>query len=497
MRIEADVVVVGGGSAGAVVAARLAERGVDVVLVEAGPDYGPLSGGQWPGELVDARMLATSHDWGYHDQRWTWSRARVMGGCSSHNGAIAAVGHRADYDEWNLPGWTAADVAPLFATVVDTMRVRAYGRHEAVPFHEECLQAAEALGWMIASDLCDLDANESFGLETVNVVGSTRWNTSFAYLDPQRGRSNLRIVACTIIDRFTPIADGVLLHGWRVPAMPVGTGGAFASAAASESIEIVAGRLVLSAGVYATPAILQRSGVGDAPRLRDLGIASLAHLPGVGANLHDHPMINTDRAIGAVLQQHLDDVAATGFLPEEQTLGKSRSSVAHDGLYDTHVFPVCASDQTSQLHGRVAVEVACMKPRSRGEVFITSCDPLAAPHIDHRYLSDTGGHDLTVLRDGLRRAEQLLNHPLVGSLLGEPVSDISSEQSIRDRVAHYYHPVGTCAMGTGPTAVCDEHGRVHGLDNVIVADASLMPTIPRANTNLPTIMIGERIASWL
>jgi choline dehydrogenase len=496
-RLSAEVVVVGGGSAGAVVAGRLAERGVDVVLVEAGPDYGSFSSGQWPNDLVDARALAASHDWGYHDDRWTWSRARVMGGCSSHNGAIAAVGHSADYDEWTLPGWTAHDVLPLFNTVIDKMRVRAYERHEAVPFHEECLQAAESLGWTIASDLCDLNANESFGLETVNVVGTTRWNAAFAYLDPVRERPNLRIVDCTITDRFTTAADGVLIHGWRVPAMPANQHQAFASTATLEPVEIVAGQLVISAGVYGTPAILQRSGIGNADRLIQLGITPVHNLDGVGANLHDHPMINVERAVGPRLQRHLDDVAATGFLPEEQTLGKFRSSLAVDGLYDTHVFPVCASDQTRELHGRVAVEVACMKPRSRGECFITSSDPLAAPHIDHRYLSDLEGHDLTVLRDGVEYAGQLLSQPVLGALLGDVVHASDTDEAIRNRVAHYYHPVGTCAMGTGAQSVCDPRGRVYGVDHVVVADASLMPVIPRANTNLPTVMIGERIASWL
>jgi choline dehydrogenase len=161
------------------------------------------------------------------------------------------------------------------------------------------------------------------------------------------------------------------------------------------------------------------------------------------------------------------------------------------------MFPVCASDQTSVMHGRVAVEVACMKPRSRGRVDITSADPRVAPHIDHRYLSDAEGHDLTVLRDGIALANQLLDHPILANLLGDAIADTASDEALRTRVAHYYHPVGTCPMGTGPDSVCDERGRVHGLDHVVIADASIIPDIPRANTNLPSIMIGERIASWL
>lgn len=212
-------------------------------------------------------------------------------------------------------------------------------------------------------------------------------------------------------------------------------------------------------------------------------------------------MVHADRRVGPVLQQWLDEAAATGFLPEEQTLGKFVSSVSTDGLYDTHVFPVCASDQTSFLHGRVHVEVACMTPRSRGAVHISSAAPQAHPHIDHGYLNDTANpdgssHDLAVLRDGLVHAERLLQHPRLAQVLGERLTDMSTDSAIRDTVTHYYHPVGTCAMGDGPLAVCDADGRVHGVPGVVVADVCLMPQI-RGNTNLPAVMIGERIALTL
>ncbi len=479
--LQADVVVIGGGSSGAVVAARLAERGRDVLLVEAGPDYGPLDGGRWPPELVDARAIATSHDWGYQAGRWTFERARVMGGCSAHNGAIAAVGHRSDYDGWGLAGWSAAEVAPLFATVIERMAVRAYEPHEAGPFHARCLDAAASAGWKIVSDLCDLDANDSFGLETVNVVDGARWNTAFAYLDPVRGGGHLRIVDDTLVDRFESGPDGVTVHLRR--------GG--------EPITISAATLVLSAGVYGTLAILQRSGIGDPDRLRAAGVIPRVELRGVGANLHDQPMVHADRRVGPELQRWLDEAAATGFLPEEQTLGKALSSLATDGIFDLHLFPVCASNQTSFLHGRIHVEVAAMTPLSRGRVDIVSADPDAAPAIDHRYLSDQAGHDLAVLRDGLAIAEDLLAQPALESILGEPISDHGSDEAIRAMVAHYYHPVGSCRMGDDELAVCDAAGRLRGVAHVVLADCSIIPRIPRANTNLPAVMIGERIATTL
>ena len=173
------------------------------------------------------------------------------------------------------------------------------------------------------------------------------------------------------------------------------------------------------------------------------------------------------------------------------------SSRSTNGLYDVHVFPVCASDQTSALRGRVHVEVACVTPQSRGQVLITSRDPEASPHIDHRYLTDADGHDLAVLRDGLVLAEDLLNHRALASVLGERITDMSTDDAIRSTVAHYYHPAGSCRMGSGADAVCDERGRVHGMEDVVIADISITPQITRANTNLPAVMIGERVAELL
>ena len=481
MTLAADIAVVGGGSAGAVIAARLAEADVDVVLIEAGPDYGPHGTPGWPADLVDATTLALSHDWGYGDGRWTWERARVIGGCSSHNGAIAAVGHRVDYDAWGLPGWAADDVAPLFRTVVENMRVRVYGQDEVVPFHRHCLEAAEALGWRMISDLCDLDGNDGFGLESVNVVGRTRWNTAFAYLDPVRDRPNLRIVDRALVDRIAERPDRVEIHAIRD----------------GQPLTVHAGRVVLSAGAYGTPAILQRSGVGDPERLRAVGVDPVVDLPGVGANLHDHPLVLVDRAIGADLQADIDAAKERGFLPEEQTLGKAVSSQAADGIFDLHLFPVLAADQTHEMHGRVAVVVSCVTPQSRGRVDIVSTDPEAHPAIDHDYLGDAAGHDVAVLRDGIAMANALLDHPAVADHVGAAVTDLTTDAAIRANVAHYYHPVGTAKMGDGPDAVCDARGRVHGLDRVVVGDASLFPQIMRGNTNLPAIMTGERIARTL
>ena len=481
--LGAEVVVIGAGSSGAVMAARLAAGGVDVMLVEAGPDYGPFAAGRWPAELLDAAGLATTHDWGYHSgDRWVFERARVLGGCSTHNGAIAAVGHRNDYDAWNLAGWTADELRPLFATALEMMRVRAYTLDEAGPFHAQCLVAARSAGWFVASDLCDLDANASFGLETVNVVDGVRWNTGFAYLDPVRGSQHLTILDRALVDRVAVGGDGVTVHVIRD----------------GQPAAITGDTVVLAAGVYGTPTILQRSGIGDPEHLRGVGVTPVASLPMVGGNLHDHPMINAARMLSEDLRRSIELATAAGFVPEEQTLGKACSSRASDGVFDLHLFPVCASTQTTLTDGRALVEVACMTPRSRGAVLIASTDPEAHPLIDHRYLSDPDDHDVTVLADGLVMAEELLSQPALSDVLIPGPTRARDHASIRRDVQHYYHPVGTAPMGLDPAAsVCDPRGKVHGVDRIIVADVSLMPQIPRANTNIPAVVIGERIAKFL
>ena len=316
----------------------------------------------------------------------------------------------------------------------------------------------------------------------MNVVDGVRWNTAFAYLDPVRDSGHLTIVDRALVDRIETAPGGVRVH----------------TIVDGARTAIEGGTVVLAAGVYGTPAILQRSGVGDSGRLRSVGVTPVVDAPLVGTNLHDHPMINAGRELAEELRQEIAAAVANGFVPEEQTLGKSCSSRATDGVYDMHLFPVCASTQTSLTGGRALVEVACMVPLSRGEVHITSADPDAHPHIDHRYLSDADDHDLTVLRDGLAMAEELLSQPaLAAVLVDEPRRDVS-DAAIRRDVQHYYHPVGTTPMGLDPaTSVCDPIGRVHGLDRVVVADVSLMPQIPRGNTNIPAVVIGERIASFL
>jgi choline dehydrogenase len=492
--LSCDVVVLGGGTAGCVVAGRLAaESDADVVVLEAGPDYGPRDGSRWPEDLLDGGTLVASHSWGYdtgdlHPLRGPVElpRARVIGGCSSHNGCVAAVGCAEDYDGWAaIAGdvrWSADALRPLFARALARLRVRTYTDEEIGPFHRACLDAAATLGLPQADDLDELDGGVGFGVEPVNVDAGVRVNTAFAYLDPARARRNLRIVDRTLCDRLVAGRGGI-----EVVARRDGS-----------ELRVRAGTAVLAAGSYGSPAILLRSGIGEPEALAPHRIAPVHDLAGVGRNLHDHPLVELDFAGSSALGDALAAAAATRFVPEEQTLGKLRSSRA-SGPYDLHLIPVAAPEH-SLLAGRTILAVGAMEPRSRGRLTLASADPDVAPVIDHGYLTDP--HDVAVLLEGIGHARELAATEPLRTLVGEevvPGLGAPLEDAVRRTHVHYYHPVGTCRLGSAgdPLAVCDARGRLHGLERIVIADCSLMPVVPRANTNVPAVVVGERIADDL
>jgi choline dehydrogenase len=231
-------------------------------------------------------------------------------------------------------------------------------------------------------------------------------------------------------------------------------------------------------------------------------------MSGVGRNLHDHPSVRLRFAGTSRLEEAMSAFARERWMPEEQTIAKIRSRLYPRSArgFDLHLYPVGGPDSESEAGWHWWFPVACMTPRSRGAVTLRSPDAGREPRIEHRYCSDPEGHDRAVLREGVRTARTLAAQPALRDLLGAEVSpgptiqdDSALEEWIEGAVEHYYHPVGTCAMGPvdDPLAVTDARGRVHGLDNVFVADCSIMPVIPRANTNLPAVVVGERIAGWL
>ncbi len=500
---HADTIVVGGGTSGAVVAGLLAEHSEQTVFVlEAGPDFGPLAGDGWPADLKDASAIGVSCDARYDseqtyaDRLVRFQRARVIGGCSSHNGCAAIWGSRIDYDGWaarGLDGWATDDLLPLFREANRRMRVRIYEREEITPFQQACLDAASAAGVPLVADLNDLDEDQGMAASPVNIWQGIRWNTAFAYLDPVRQKPNLTVAG------NAPVYRIVVAHG-RAVAVEIIVDGRI------ERVD--AGRIVVSGGAYESPAILLRSGIGDPSELETLGIRPVHDLLGVGRNLHDHPSVSLLFQGTPHLERRMIAFGERHWRPEEQTIAKLRSPhyPAGEAGFDLHVYPVGGPDPDDLSGWRWSFPVACMTPRSRGSVRLRSADPSSTPLIDHRYVTDEDGHDRAVLLAGAELARDIASRDPLRDLIGAEIAPGPSfadqagiEAWIAGSCEHYYHPVGTCAMGIAadPQAVTDARGKVHGIDGLFVADCSIMPVVPRANTNIPAVVVGERIGRWL
>jgi choline dehydrogenase len=494
--LHADTVVIGGGTAGAAVAARLAQStSQSVLLIESGPDYGAFTEQHWPPQLLDARSLPGGHDWGYINGASTGrpehllERARVIGGCSSHNGCAAIWGSRFDYDHWEAlgnPGWSADELRPFFKSANEMLRVKRISATEITPWQQACLETAPKIGIPQVADLNNLDEDIGMSTSPVNILDSVRWNTAFAYLDPLRGNERLTIQPQTQVDRL-------LLEGNHVIAIEViGPDG---------PLTVEAGRVIVCAGTYGSPAILLRSGIGPDAELRALGIETKLALA-VGRNLHDHPAVylkysGTPQLVSAMM----DFVARGGVLFSEQTIAKFRSKYC-TSAYDLHLFPVGGQFTDTADSWEFLLPVANMIPLSRGSVQLTSTDPFATLKIDTAYLSDPEGRDLAILWNGIELVRDYACQTPLAELIGEEISPTVNYKTAEDVPSdnlHYYHPVGTCKMGpeSDPTAVVDTHGKVHGVDNLYIADASIMPVVPRANTNIPALVVGERISAWL
>jgi choline dehydrogenase len=494
---QIDVLICGGGTSGAALAGIIArDTDANVVLLEAGPDYGPFADGGWPADLLDARRIPQSHGWDYsgsahsaHANATPFERAKVIGGCSSHNGCVALVGHRRDYDNWaelgNL-GWNWQSVEPAFQRAIQSLRINIPPESAITPFHRAFIDGAVAARIPHSPDLNDPDENAGVGASPVNVVDGTRWNTALAYLDPVRTKGNLTIVGNALVDRVE-IANG------RAVAVHAIINGA--------PTRIAAERVVLAGGAYGSPAILLRSGVGPVSDLQALGITPLHDLPGVGKSLADHPAVNLVYRASADLDRAMAEFAHSHWSPDEQSLAKARSSICREA-FDIHIYAV-AGWRLPDGDDVYAVAVSSVWPKSTGSIRLTSPDPAAPPRIEHNYLSDPDGEDLRVLLDGIDLARQTMSTSLSSRLLEaetSPGPDITSPSDliafVERTVGIYYHPACSCRMGpaTDANAVVDHNGKVHGIDDLYICDASIFPTLMRANTNLPAAMLAEHLA---
>jgi choline dehydrogenase len=460
--VRYHVLILGGGSAGCVLAARLSEdEGRSVCLVEAGPDYGPLAAGGWPEELLDPGGTPDLHEWDPDESPFSPLRARVLSGCSAHNAALLVRPPPVDFETWGA-GWSDEELDPYLRRALETIAPRPYlfTRDTFSPWFTGVVDAAEGLGLPLLGDLNDAPDALGIGVGPFNVTNGVRWNAAFAYLDPARNRANLTIRADALVDR-------VLFDGERAVAAVVG-----------EQV-LRADVIVLAAGAFGSPAILLRSGVGPETDLDALGIDVVIPNDGVGANLADHVSAKLVFEPSEALREETQRRAPVPF-----SNGLVRA--ATDNEFDVHLLPV-----TSRTGDSAHITVASMQPASRGRVRLRSADPAVSPEIDHKLLSDPDGADRKTLLAGLELAHQLeATEPL--ARLGRPV-DLPDDDRIDSTLGIYFHPVGTCALGS----VVEVDGRVRGVENLYAADASVMPSVPRANTHLTTLAIAEKLAETI
>jgi choline dehydrogenase len=495
-----DTIVVGSGPSGCAIAAKLAAGSSrNVLLLEAGPDYGAHDSGRWPAELLDyTYMPGESHSWNYRSAgalgtpNLSLERARVMGGCSAHNGCAAVWGHRADFDGWAAhgnPGWDAESILPFFISANATMHVRPANDNEITPWHRACVAAGPGAGFPILPTINDFDADLGITFGEINVAQGIRWNSGFAYLDPLRSAPNLVIVGDTLVDR-------VIVENGRAVGVDVIT------PAGPERID--APEIILAGGAYGSPLVLLRSGIGNVAELTALEIPVVLDLPGVGENLQDHTASNIGFDGTPELVAAMDAfVAGGGIAREEGTIVLAKSSLC-ETAFDLHLYPI---GSRSRGGGWVfAIYTAIMTPKSRGSVKLSARDPEALPIIDHQYFGDEAGADLAVLIEGLEFARALGNSEPLRSLAGaesSPTAGLRDRDSLKTYLrvnsTHDFHPAGSCKMGpaSDPEAVVDHTGKVHGIDGLYVGDVSIMPEVTRANTNIPAAVIGERIAAFL
>ncbi|MBX9700816.1 MAG: GMC family oxidoreductase N-terminal domain-containing protein [Acetobacteraceae bacterium] len=527
---EYDYIVVGAGSAGAAVAHRLsADPRHRVLLIEAGPASYP-----WTRIPVGYAKMITNPavNWLYsaepepatNGRRLAVPRGKILGGSSAINGLAFVRGQAQDYDTWaqmGNRGWSYAEVLPFFKRMErwegpggdaefrgTDGPLRVTNPQPTDKLLKVVVEAAGQVGIRYNPDY-NGRAQDGIAMSQASIAGGRRMSTAACYLEPIRGRPNLRI-------ETGALAEGLLLEGTRCVGLRYSIGGVAREARAGREV-------VVSAGSINSPQLLELSGIGQPERLQALGIAVHHALPGVGENLRDHYAPRTRWAIGARGYTFNDRGRGLGLVG--QTL---RYALTRQGMLGSVAAPLRAFVRSREgleapdlLLGWVPMltepgpkgpkisaqsGMTCyahvMRPESRGHVHITAADPRRAPAISFNFLSSPIDAELTVR--AIRIAQSIMRAPAMARL---QVSEIApgTERVTDDAIIDWvkqagettYHPVGTCRMGSDPLAVVDSRLRVHGIAGLRVADASVMPTLISGNTNAPSIMIGEKAAAMV